>query len=75
MLYLFLELKSSNRIKTSFKKASNVIPIADTFISNGVYAIADGATMLNKKTICRESSSTKRMNFSGILKIIMKTNW
>ena len=51
-----------------------MIPIADTSTSYGVYTIADSATMLNKQTVCREGPSVKRMNFSSILKIVMKTN-
>ena len=74
MLDHFLEFKSGNRIETTFENTSKVIPFRDTFTSNGVDAIADSATMLNKKTVCRVGSCLKRMNFSRILKIIMEAN-
>ena len=50
-----------------------MIPIRNTFTSNGIDAVADSRTRLDEEAIMSDGSSIDRMNLFGINKTIVKT--
>lgn len=50
-----------------------MIPIRNTFTSNGIDAVADSRTRLDEEAIMSDGSSIDRMNLIGINKTIVKT--